>query len=377
MPSSTTEDNAKNGVVDQRGPARGRSNLPVDKAEQAKASSAHNRINVPLNVEHWRKLPAEAQAALIWFHQHLLDEQLSWDDACEALDYDRTTVFRVLKGTYGASYDGVIARIESYKRLWMERRTIKRAVFADNAVSRLIHSGLDYAMHVGGITEIQGESGQGKTYAVREWMERNNHGRTVYVEAPVFGAVKGLLREICQAVGANRNQSTLQMTDSIRRAFNGNRMLIVDEASRMLPNDSRTPPRNLDFLREIHDKTGCALALVTTVRFGETLRQNTYMFEQLLGRIDVPIRLPHRMDEQSWLPLVEQYLPQPSKKLRALCEEIANEEIGGRMRMLAKLLQFASHIAGKRSEPLAEEHVFQAVGIRRQMAGETMVAKRK
>ena len=73
--------------------------VPVDRSLQAEASSAHSRINVPLNLHSWKDRQPEEQEMLLWFHQHILDESLSWDDASEAIGYDRSNIFRILKGT--------------------------------------------------------------------------------------------------------------------------------------------------------------------------------------------------------------------------------------------------------------------------------------
>ena len=370
------------GRIEHRGPGRGKTNLPISAREQAKAHSAQSRINVPLNVQNWKGLAQDHQESLTWFHQHLLNEGISWNRVSQLLPknsrgggfYDRTVIYKVLQGSYEGSWDNIGQAILDYRNLWNERRKMKASTFARNPISEIIWSALDYALTANGITEIVGESGQGKTIAVTEWQEHNNHGKTVFVECPVFGGIKGLLRRICTSIGANKNQSIPQMVDSIERAFNRNRVLIIDEAARLLPSSATTPPKTLDYLREIHDRTGCALALITTARFDDTLRSNQWMFEQVLGRIDMPVRLPKILDDRVWLPLVEQYIKAPSRPLKELCNEIANRPLGGRMRRLDKVLKFASRIAATDKEALLETHVFRAVKILQKMMGEQQFA---
>ena len=375
-PSDTT-------VVDMRGPSRGKSSLPVPASEQKKAASANKRINVPLNLDNWQHIDdSETVDQLTWFHQHVLNEGYSWDQIEELLPkgksgfYNRNTIYKVLVGTHEGSWHNIANAIISYRELWDDRRKIKKSYFSPNEVSSMIWAGLDYALSANGITQINGESGQGKTMAARQWQDRNNHGKTVFVECPVNGGMKGLMREIAGVIGANRNQSVIQMQDSIRRAFNANRILIIDEAGRLLPSDRSTPPKNLDFLRWIHDQTRCGLALITTHRFGHTLKSNSWMFEQLLGRIDMPITLPHQLSESTWLPLLKQFIQQPSTKLKNLCDQIANTELGGRMRRLDKLLKLASRISANDKQALGEAHVMKAVKMLEQMTGEKYIAKR-
>ena len=246
-----------------------RINTPVTATDQATASSAHSRINIPLNLENWKHLQQDLQDQLLWFHQHALDNKLSLKDAGEALNYDESTVFRILKGTYEGSWSNISKAIVSYRKTAEIRGTIQQAEFSENGVTRMIFGGLDYALANNSVVILIGESGQGKSISGRTWKERNNHGRSVLVIAPAYGGTKALLRDIAASVGVNRNTSAPQMHEALLRAFNKNRILIVDEAHRLLPGDRRSNPVNLEILRDIHDRTGCALGLLATARFDE------------------------------------------------------------------------------------------------------------
>lgn len=348
----------------------------VDKSTQAEASSAHARINIPLNLENWRHLPEEQQRQLLWFHQHLLDSKLTLQDAAEALNYDTTTVFRVLKGNYEGSWKNISDAIRSYQRLVENRSTVQRNEFVENSITRLIFGALDYALANNSITLVTGESRMGKTLTARAWRDLNNHGRSVLVIAPAYGGTRALLTDIAGAVGANRNMNSVQMHGAILRAFNKNRMLIVDEAHRLLPGDRRTNPVNLEILRDIHDRTGCGLALLATARFENELRKSDYMFEQLLGRIGMPVRLPRKIKDRDFEPILAQYVARPGAKLVAVCAGIANER--GRLGILVENLKLASRIAAREQKTdrprITEDHVFKAIAIRRQMQGETEFA---
>lgn len=343
---------------------------PIDKSLAAEASSAHARVNIPLNLSNWKERPQAEQDELLWFHQHILDEELGWDDACKALGYDRTTIYRLLKGLYEAdSWSKPIAAIRSYRRLVDQRATIHKQEFAENSVSRLIWAGLDYALANNSITTIIGESRQGKTVAVDAWCIANNHGRSVKVIAPPVGGIKMLMRQIASRVGANKNQSIIQLADSLHRAFNQHRILIVDEAHRLMPSDNRTTnPAALELLRDLHDQTGCALALVATARFSDRLRAGSYQFEQLIGRIGMPVRLPAKIAEKDVLPILRQFLPQPPSEVTAELVAIANRP--GRLGIVVETLRVASRIAAKAGEKLAGAHVEKAIALRRRMTGE-------
>ncbi len=355
-----------------------RAPLPVDRSEQAAAASAGARINIPLNLDNWRTLDKAVQEEMLWLHQHLLDRRMTWDDAGAALNYDRSTVFRVLKGTYEGSWDNVIRAIRSYRKLAEVRGTIQKNEFVPNAISRLIHAGLDYALANNSITLIVGESRMGKTMSSMAWRDANNHGRSVYVIAPAYGGTKALLRDIASAIGVNKNLSAVQMHEAILRGFNRHRILIVDEAHRLLPGDRRCNPVNLEVLRDLHDRTGCALALLATQRFDTELRKSDYMFEQLLGRIGLPVRLPRKIKAEDIAPIIDQYVSRPGARLNEVCLGVANEL--GRLGILVERLKVASRIAAKEQRVdkprITEAHVFKAIALGRQMMGETTYASK-
>lgn len=340
-----------------------------DKSLAAEASSAHARINVPLNLTVWRDRTDEEQELLTWFHQHLLDEGLSWDDAAAALGYDRSVIFRLLKGTYQAdSWSKPCAAIKSYRRIAVARGTITKNVFAETAISRMIWAGLDYGLANNSITTIIGESRQGKTISVRAWTEVNNHGRSVFVTAPPVGGIKGLMRVIAGQVGVNKNMSIVQLSESLHRAFNRNRILLVDEAHRLMPNDQRTVnPANLELLRDIHDQTGCALALIATARFSDRLKTGAYQFEQLIGRIGMPIRLPKELGRNDVFPIVRQFIERPSSALLTTLIDTANRP--GRLGIVAETLKVASRIAAKAKAELTEDHILKSLELRARMTG--------
>jgi DNA transposition AAA+ family ATPase len=346
--------------------------IEAGKSEAAEASSAHSRINVPLNLDNWKDLPEDAQEELLWFHQHLLDNRLDWDAAAEATGYDRSTIFRWLKGTYEGSWGNAVKAIKGYRRIAEQRGSIRANVIVRNHIAQMVGAGLDYALANNSITTIIGESRMGKTVSALLWRDANNHGTSVYVVAPPYGGTKLFLRRIAETVGANKNLAVTHLYETIARGFNRNRMLIIDEAHRLLPNDRRSNPVGLEILRDLHDTTHCALALISTQRFDDDLRRGAYQYEQVLGRIGMPIRLPRTIVKDSWLPIVQQYVPRPSAKLQAVCDQIANDL--GRLGILVETLKVASRLANKAKVDIAEEHVFRAVALRRQMMGETQYA---
>lgn len=343
----------------------------------AEASSAHSRLNIPLNLDNWRGLDQELAGKLLWFHQHCLDERLSLKEAGAAIGYDTTVVFRVLKGTYPGSWGNIERAIDSYRKIVSDRAGIQRAGFAENSISRLIWAGLDYAIANNSMTLIVGESGQGKTVACEAWRDRDNHGRTVMAEIPPVGGSKMLLRTLCEATGNNKNLAQDDALAALLRSFNAHRMLILDEARRLLPSETRGDinPVKLEIVRYIHDRTKCGVALIATQRFDDTLKKLSYQFEQVLGRIGQPVRLYRTIEEKDFVPVLEQYFSRPSRKTIDAAAGIVNAQ--GRMRVLVEILKVSTRIASKAGVRVSEEHFFKAIALRRQMMGETQHASKE
>jgi DNA transposition AAA+ family ATPase len=339
------------------------------RAESGVAAQANARLNIPLNLDNWKSLQPHVAERLLWFHQHSLDEGLSLKEAADAIGYDTSVVFRALKGTYEGSWPNIAKAIDSYKHIASERAGIQRAEFVETPNTRLIWSGLDYAVADNSMVLVSGESGLGKTIACEAWRDAHNHGRSVLAEVPPIGGTKALLRCLCSAIGADKNLAQDRAIEAIIRAFNPNRCLILDEARRLLPNDPRSEPVRLEIIRYIHDRTKCAVGLIATQRFDDTLKKLQYQYEQVLGRV-MPVRLFRSLDERQFLPIVQQFIRRPSAKLKQAASDIANKEASGRIRTLVALFRLASRIASKSRTQLTEEHFFKALALRRQMMGE-------
>lgn len=353
----TTETEPKNRIAEQ-----------IEKSLAAEASSAHSRINVPLNLQNWKDLPAEIVEQLTWFHQHALNEGLSWNDLETALEYDHSTIFRVLKGTYEGSWTNVIKSIKSYRRLMASRASVQVAHFTKNPIYQRMAWALDYIFARGGCGLIIGEAGMGKTVCGKHWCHENNDGRSVFIECLPVGGAKGLLRQICEKVGANQNASLPSMLQMVARAFNKNRILVLDEAHQLLPGDMRGRPIVLDMVRRIHDLSGCALALIATERFEHDMKRTRYMFEQIIGRTGKPFTLPNEFSASDVLPLVKQFIPDPSDKFVETMVLFSNDRDGGRLRYVVDCLSFASKIANDQRKKLTEEIVLAAHAMRERQA---------
>lgn len=337
----------------------------------ANGEAAQNQINIPIELNNWRDLPEGQQKRLLWFHQHVLNNHLRFRDAKDAIGYDETTIFKVLKGTYtGGSYANVCKAIQRYQSIHERRGTIQVNTTIDNSITKLIGAGLDYALANNSITTIIGDARMGKTVGAQKWNDEDNNGSSVYVVAPPWGGPKMLVHRIAEAVGVDTDASMPVMYEGVMRSFNQNRLLIVDEGHRLLPKGRKGNATSLEIIRDFHDMTGCALGILSTHRFDEALRGSVYMYGQILGRIGMPILLPKKIKQADWLPILKQYVAKPSARLLAECERMANGI--GRLGILAQTLKVASRMAHKSKHDVGEIDVIKAVALRRQMSGQDL-----
>jgi DNA transposition AAA+ family ATPase len=160
--------------------------------------------------------------------------------------------------------------------------------------------------------------------------------------------------------------------EALLRSFNSNRILILDEAHRLLPGDTRRDinPVKLEIIRYIHDKTKCGVGLIATQRFDDTLKKLKYQFEQVLGRVGLPVRLYRHIENADVLPILQQYFPKPTATLQNAAFALVNDEAGGRLRTLGKLLEVASKIASASKRGMLEDDFFKSLALRKQAMGE-------
>ena len=343
----------------------GKADGPLSHTEDdpaVEAGMSRDLINIPDNVlqQAVRGYAQADQDDVQWLFSYATAELgCSRTRLCEAVGYDWTTIWRIATGTYGAGIEEFMGAVRDLKRRVAD--AAGATDFIETFVARRIWDTLDYALagdlKGGKIVLIVGPSGRGKTESVTEWARRNNHGRSVYVDTPESGGMRALYYEICGATRVNKGRKTSDLRDRIIGSFNRRRILIVDEVARLMPTGREVRVQEMEFLRRLHDKTRCAIALIATPAFEhmlETSRLQAYL-EQLIGRIAEPLKIPETVYRDECRAILKAFGGDGSRELLDLSHTIANQR--GRLRILFELLAQAAAVARRRSTPLTHAHL--------------------
>jgi DNA transposition AAA+ family ATPase len=251
--------------------------------------------------------------------------------------------------------------IRKFRKGSAEPDSIPANKFVHNRFTRLIFGGLSFALKNHSITMIIGEARRCKTWGGRRWCQENNHGKSVFVTAPVSGGVRAFVLRVARAVGVGTSgKSTFEIWEECFKAFNKDRILVVDEAHRLA-----LCVRALEMVRDLHDATGCAVGFLSTERFSTELNRCSYMFEQLLGRILLPVRLPKKVLMKDIEGIVQNYVKRPTKA--GMDEALAIANAPGSFGILVAILDIGALIASKAGRPMSEADFFRAIEIRAEM----------
>ena len=238
------------------------------------------------------RLPPDTETALEWFWGYCVDELgLDKDRICEALGYDETNIHRLLSGRYEAGLERIAEAIQILR----SRVAGRVSGLIETPVTRRIFEALDYARDTASMVVIRGESGRGKTYCVREWTRRNNHGRTIYVRCPSGCTRASLVREVALACGFGiAGKKTAVLEAQIRTWFDRRRTLIVDEAGHLVPGSGSQAKALLEFLRDIHDMGESGVVMIFTSVYWDQICEGPLapFFDQFIGRKRYEVHIP-------------------------------------------------------------------------------------
>ena len=237
----------------------------------------------------------------------------------------------------GGIYPGNVAKIDDAVRsfLGLERersQASKKTIdFVMTSIAMTVFE-ISRICHVDGdIGVCYGDSGLGKTVAIKEYARRNND--VILIEADLGFMSKVLFSEIHKRLGMDGKGSIHDMFEEVIARLKGSgRLIIIDEAEHL-------PYKALELLRRVYDKAGVGILLIGMPRLLFNLRGQKGDFIQLYSRVGIAKKL-ERLKDQDAQDIVSSVLPSSNGTWKSF-----QEHSHGNTRVLSKLLLRSIRIA--------------------------------
>lgn len=279
---------------------------PSDRTDAPEAPAQSNAI-AAMNPKQFRipgdvvnkateNLPDDQRSAIRRLHAVYTDNVWSLGELEAETGIDRTMLTQVFRGVYGAKLDGVVERIERYFDLEDKRATSRKLPFVVTKLTTRIWEVCETALEMKRIAFIFGESQIGKTAALRAYQQAHNHGATIYTDVPTGGSLLNFLAKLASALRISPHQRRMDLRRRIIDSFDSRMLLIVDEASRCLPQDGRSHRgiQIIEFIRELFDEADCGVVICATNVFRKEMRegQMAKLLDQTKRRRCAAVQLP-------------------------------------------------------------------------------------
>lgn len=328
----------------------------------------------------------EAQELLSWCFLWCINDAhpLPLPEFAAEVGVDRTTVWRIITGKYLDNAtkerlpisDKLIRAMREFRRLATERAQETRSGVVETPTLKKIWQACDLARESRSPVFLIGPSHIGKTWALTEYTQRNNHGHTVYVRLAAASGLMGMVRSIAEALGISDRSATPQLVDRIKRALKSrpNTLLIFDEVHQL----QHTYRKEsffacLEVLREIYDVSGVGMILCGTELLFTKVKNNRSDLEQLIRRGVHKVILPEMPTAGDVAAIAKALgLEMPEKRdtvtVRFSGETIAErpydmlKQLGKEegLKSITERFRYGSKLAHKANAPLAWEHVVRA-----------------
>jgi DNA transposition AAA+ family ATPase len=128
----------------------------------------------------------------------------------------------------------------------------------------------------------------------------------------------------------------------------------------VIPDSRRAGETPLEFARDLHDETGCAVAIIVTDCYWDSMRHGRQadVLEQWVGRIShrviVPPKTVFRQEVEQMIRLYGGI--EPTARIYKMCAAVAKSN-EGRLRTLCEDLRQAACVAKEDGVPMQAQHL--------------------
>ena len=260
----------------------------------------------------------------------MLHKKYSFSAVAKATGVSQTVINLWLNNNYTGKNDKVADTINNFVQREKERNFKNIIPYVETSVVKYIHEVARLCHTNGEIGVCYGESGLGKTIAVKEYSKL--YSDSIMIETDPGYTTKSLLCEMHKRLGLSSKGCSYDLMDEVvRKLSNSGRLLIIDEAENL-------PYKGLEVLRRIHDKTGVGMLLIGMPALVENLRGSQNQYRQLYSRVGFSKSLDRLLPVD-----ISNILKSIGEDLK-LCENFLTYS-SGNTRTLAKLILRAPSVA--------------------------------
>jgi DNA transposition AAA+ family ATPase len=214
--------------------------------------------------------------------------RMTWKEAAEFFDVDSGALSRVWRGKAqsDAELEAVLKAAAAVREASGKNA---RPQFAPTSMARRIHHALEKALELsdageGGFVFIGADAGSGKSTVQRAFAQENNHGRTCYWQTDRIGGTKHIIQQLAALNNVNTYISYNDMIGRVQLCFDERRILLVDDAHKLVEGLQKNMPK-LEYFLGLTDTTRCVVVFSAALdRFGAALTETNYNDRQFWRR---------------------------------------------------------------------------------------------
>ena len=281
---------------------------------------------------------------------YMTENGMTQQQVANAIGKSVTTVNQYLKGTYKGKVeevDSAVERLIGRARDKVVERKMNNEFVMTYVAERCLDA-ISIAHVEGEITVITGAAGLGKTQALKAYVRKNPE--TILIEVEPSCSPKVLLKTLCNEVGANDMGLNHDLFKRITERLGAGRLIIVDEAELL-------STKSLEYLRRIHDLTGCGVVLAGMPRLLMNLKGKYGELAQLYSRVGIAVDLKNSLDKEDVALLAE----------NGLGTDEFNEQLfkacNGNARRLNKLMKGVVRVAEMHNRPIDSKLIERYAGM--------------